>query len=128
MQHSLWNMYSRLRNGALARKKSVFHPKNAFLLQLLRVFYKEGFINGFRLFPENSKMVEIFLKYPNGKPAFSVIKPLSKPGRRIYISNKTLWKVETSLKTLIISTPQGIFSANECRKRRLGGEALCILF
>lgn len=128
MQHSLWNMYARLRNGALAGKKSVFHPKNVFLLQLLRVLYKEGYINGFRFFPENLKMVEIFLKYPNGKPAFSVIKALSRPGRRIYVSAKTLWKVETSLKTLIVSTPQGIFSAKECRERNLGGEILCVLF
>lgn len=127
MQHSVWNMYSRIRNGLLARKKSIVHPKNQLCLQLLKVFYKEGFLNGFRLLPGDKQKIEIFLKYHGDKPAISKLLPLSKPGRRLYIPVKTLWKVKTSVNNLIISTSKGVFSEKDCRKSGIGGEILCLI-
>ena len=127
MQHSVWNMYSRIRNGLLARKKSIIHPKNQLCLQLLKVFYKEGFINGFRLVPTDKNQIEIFLKYHGDKPAINKLVPLSKPGRRLYTPLKTLWKVKTSMTNLIISTSNGVYSEKDCRKRGVGGEILCLI-
>lgn len=128
MQHSLWNMYSRIRNGLSARKKSVLHPRDALCLEILKVFYKEGYINGFRIDPTNSNFIEIFLKYSKGKPVLTKLVAPSKPGRRLYLSLKTLWKVKTSLMTLIVSTSKGIYSDKDCRKLQCGGEILCVIF
>ena len=89
--------------------------------------YKEGYINGFRKLSDQSNKIEIFLKYNNGKPAISKLSTLSKPSRRIYLKVGCLWKLSTSLQTLIISTPRGVLSDKECRKLRLGGEILCVL-
>lgn len=127
MQHSVWNMYSAIRNGSIAHRKSIFHPKNSLCVQILTVLYKEGYINGFRNSPQDSNTLEIFLKYSNGKPVLKKINPSSKPGRRIYISVKTLWKLKTSLLTLILSTPKGLLSDKECRKLHQGGEVLCVV-
>jgi len=127
MQHSLWNLYSAIRNGSTAHRKSIQHPKNSLSIQVLKVLYREGFINGFRNLPDNPKILEIFLKYSNGKPVLRKVNPSSKPGRRIYVSVKTLWKLRTSLSILILSTPTGLLSDKECRKLHQGCEVLCIV-
>lgn len=127
MQHSIWKMYSTIHNGLLARKKSVVHPHKSICVNVLKVMYKEGYINGFRKLPNYPNKIEIFLKYNNGKPAISKFSTISKPSRRIYTKVETLWKLSTSLQTLIVSTPRGILSDKECRKLRLGGEVLCAL-
>lgn len=127
MQHSIWKMYATINNGLLARKKSVIHPQKNICTNVLKVMYKEGYINGFRRLPDQPGMLEIFLKYNYGKPAISNLSIVSKPSRRIYTKVDSLWKLSTSLQTLIISTSRGIFSDKECRKLGLGGEVLCVL-
>lgn len=128
MQHSLWKMYSTLCNALLANRYSVTHPYKDISWKVLSVMYKEGYINGFRKVPEDSSKIEIFLKYVKGKPAITKLSALSKPSRRIYTSNQALWKSNSSLQTLILSTPHGILSDKDCRKRHIGGEILCVLF
>lgn len=122
MQHSLWNMYSRIQNGLLANKKSIFFPSNSFCLSVLSVFYKEGYINGFRRSPKKMGTIEIFLKYNHSKPVIQSLASPSKPGRRLYTSAKTLWGTNYSLLTSIISTPKGVYSDRDCRRLRCGGE------
>ena len=120
-------MYSKMKNGFLAKRKTVFHPYKTFCIKTLTLFYKEGYINGYRLSPTNSKKIEIFLRYSNGKPTLSKIFSVSKPGRRVYLSISDIWKLNTSLRTLILSTSKGILSDKECRKFHIGGELLCII-
>lgn len=127
MQHSLWNMYSCIQNGLLANQKSILCPSNKFCLTVLSVFYKEGYINGFRFFPKKAGMIEIFLKYNNGKPAIQKIVSPSRPGRRVYVSAKTIWKTPSSLVTYILSTPKGVYSDKDCRRFGLGGELIGLL-
>nr|YP_008519363.1 30S ribosomal protein S8 [Microchloropsis salina]AGI48942.1 30S ribosomal protein S8 [Microchloropsis salina] len=127
MQHSIWKMYSTIRNGLLTRKKSVLQPHKAICIDVLKVMYKEGYINGFRKLSGQSDKIEIFFKYNNGNPAITKLSALSKPSCRLYVRVESLWKLNTSLQTLIISTPRGIFSDKECRKLHLGGEILCVL-
>ena len=127
MQHSIWKMSSTIKNGLLARKKSVKHPSKSLCKQVLKTLYKEGYINGFRNVPGNLTMIEILLKYNSGKPAISKLYAVSKPGRRVYVSVSSLWKLSTSLQTLIISTPRGVLSDKECRQKHLGGELLFVI-
>jgi small subunit ribosomal protein S8 len=127
MQHLIWNMSSTIKNGLFARKKSILHPSKSVCVNILKVLYKEGFINGFRRLPKNPEKIEIFFKYMNGKPVITKISAISTPGRRIYLSVSSLWKLKTSLTTYILSTPRGILSDKECRKYNLGGELLYIL-
>lgn len=120
-------MSSTIKNGLLARKKSVTHPSKSLCKQVLKALYKEGYINGFRNVPGNFTNIEILLKYNSGKPAISKLYAVSKPGRRVYVSVSSLWKLSTSLQTLIISTPRGILSDKECRQKQMGGELLFVI-
>lgn len=111
----------------MSRRKSIIYPKNLLCFKILSILYKEGYINGFRTYPSNTKYFEIFLKYQSGKPVINKIQPVSKPGRRVYVSVDTLWKLETSLLTVIVSTSKGIFSDKQCRRFSQGGEVLCVI-
>lgn len=95
---------------------------------VLSVLYKEGYINGFRLSSQKSGFVEIFLKYHHGKPAIKKLASPSKPGRRLYLCSKDVWKVQSSMVTYILSTPKGVFSDKDCRKLNCGGEVIGLLY
>lgn len=127
MNHLLWDMLTRLRNGQKARKFSILHPKSKLCSQLLDIFYKEGYISGYRISSLNSDTFEIFLKYYKDKPVMTKITALSKPSRRVYISVQNLWKLNTGLSLLILSTSKGILSDKDSRRLNIGGEVFCII-
>lgn len=127
MNHLLWDMLTRLRNGQKARKFSILHPKSMLCEQLLDIFYKEGYISGYRSSSSNSNMFEIILKYYKDKSAMNKIITISKPSRRIYISAKNLWKLNTGLSLVILSTSKGILTDKDSRRLNVGGEIFCII-
>ena len=106
----------------MSRRKSIQYPKTLLCSRILNVLYKEGYINGFRTDPLKTNYFEIFLKYQNGRSVINKIQTVSRPGRRVYVSIDTLWKLDTSLLTLVVSTSKGIFSDKQCRRLSQGGE------
>ena len=53
---------------------------------------------------------------------------VSKPGQRIYINSTQIPTVLNGLGMAIISTPQGIMSNKDAKKKKLGGELLCEIY
>ena len=56
------------------------------------------------------------------------IQRVSKPGRRVYSSVKTMPVVRNGLGISIISTPKGVMTDNAARENNVGGEILCRVF
>jgi len=127
MNHLLWDMFTRLRNGQKAKKFSILIPQSKLCSQLLDIFYKENLISGYKISLENPKMFEIILKYYKGNSLIKKIIPISKPSNRIYISTKDLWKLNTGLNLVILSTSKGILSDKESRQLNVGGEVFCVI-
>jgi small subunit ribosomal protein S8 len=50
---------------------------------------------------------------------------VSKPGRRVFLSTKALWKPKTTTGIFILSTPKGLYTDRDARFFNLGGEILC---
>jgi small subunit ribosomal protein S8 len=127
MKHHLWNMFTNIKNGQLAKKAFVLNTKKNICKSFLNVLWDEGFILGYRICENNLNNLKIFLKYKNGKPAINSIKFVSKPGRRVYYSAKELWKIDSSKTFLILSTNKGVMSITDCKKLNIGGEAFVII-
>jgi small subunit ribosomal protein S8 len=127
MNHLLSDMFTRLRNGQKAKKFSILIPQSKLSSQLLDIFYTEGFISGYKISPENPKMFEIVLKYYKKKPVINKIVSISKPSKKIYMSVADLWKLNTGLNLIILSTSKGIISDKVCRQLNVGGEVFCII-
>ena len=73
--------------------------------------------------------ISIGLKYkdPN-TPAIKHIARVSRPGRRVYNKKKELPRVLNDYGIAIVSTPQGLMTNKEARKRGLGGEVICEVY
>jgi small subunit ribosomal protein S8 len=53
---------------------------------------------------------------------------VSKPGRRVYSSVKSIPRVADGLGVSILSTPKGVMADHEARQQNVGGEVLCRVF
>nr|YP_009163720.1 ribosomal protein S8 [Triparma laevis]BAS19174.1 ribosomal protein S8 [Triparma laevis] len=127
MNHFLWNLYTRLRNGQIAKKIQISQPRNKLCEKVLNLLWREGYILNYGVSENNPSMFEVFLKYHEDVPAIKQIKVVSKPSRRIYLKSRDLWKINDELQLIIVSTTRGILTGKECKKFNLGGEVFCII-
>ena len=128
MKNYLWNMFTNIKNGQMAKKSVIIGPRKNICESFLKILWNEGFISGYKISSQNNKNLEIFLKYTkNGKPVINSLKFLSKPSQRVYYSSKQIWKLDSSKIFIIFSTNLGLKSINECKKNKIGGEPLIII-
>lgn len=73
------------------------------------------------------KFLEVELQYKDvnkRKPRINDVERVSKPSRRIYKKTDELFPVKYGKGSLILSTPEGILTGEEARKKKVGGEVL----
>jgi len=130
MSDTLGDMLTRIRNGQSTQKRKIDAPASRFRKNVLEVLKREGYIRNFSEIEKKPgiNFFEIELKYYEGKPVISEIKRISKPGRRVYSSIKSLQKTYNGLGISILSTPRGVMSDNEARAANVGGEILCTVY
>ena len=94
--------------------------------RVLDVLADEGFIRGYsETQVDGFRAFEVELKYFEGEAVIREIKRVSKPGRRVYSSVKTLPQIRNGLGIAILSTPKGVMSDTAARDANVGGEVLC---
>ena len=125
-------MLIRIKNGQKVQLDAVvLHPQMPkFCYKVLEVLYEEGFIRGFTCKKRGDHVVEVkaLLKYSNGgSPVITNIQNISTPGRRIYASVHSLWKIQNGSGVIILSTSKGIMTDRDARFLNLGGELLCAI-
>ena len=130
MNDPLGDMLTRIRNGLMRGKGSVSTPASKLRGRILDVLEAEGYIRGYsRTDYDNGKAdFEIELKYFDGAPVIREITRISKPGRRVYSSVKTMPRVANGLGISILSTPKGVMADHDAREHNVGGEVLCRIF
>jgi small subunit ribosomal protein S8 len=130
MTDPLGDMLTRIRNGVARRKSSVSTPASNLRARVLDVLQAEGYIRGYsKVEFENGKSeLNIELKYYEGAPVIRKIDRVSKPGRRVYVSVKSIPQVANGLGITILSTPKGVMADHQAREQNVGGELLCSIF
>ena len=113
-----------------ARSRKVSTPASRLRARVLDVLQSEGYIRGYsQVDYDNGKSeFEIELKYYDGAPVIREISRVSKPGRRVYVSVKSIPQVANGLGISILSTPKGVMADHEAREQNVGGEVLCQIF
>ena len=124
------DMIARIKNAQLRNHKIIKLPSSKFKAKIAEVLKNEGFIIDFKIESKESNTFELLinLKYNSGSPVISTIERISKPGRRIFSSAKSLPKINNGLGIAIVSTPKGIMTDIDARKQKLGGEIICKVF
>jgi len=123
----LGDMLTRIRNAIMRNRSTVSTPASNLRGRVLDVLADEGFIRGYSETTDEAgfRAFEIELKYFEGEAVIREIKRVSKPGRRVYSSVKTLPQVRNGLGISILSTPKGVMSDAAARENNVGGEVLC---
>ena len=129
MQDPIADMLSRIRNAQARAKATVKMPSSTRKLAIARVLKDEGYIGGFKVAAEDGKPVlEITLKYFEGKPVIAEIDRVSRSGLRRYAGKDELPKVRGGLGIAIVSTSKGVMTDRAARAAGVGGEVLCTVF
>ena len=122
------DMLARIKNAQLRNHNKVLIPSSNFKAKIAEVLKLEGYIIDYQINDEKKPSIEINLKYNSGNPVINSIERVSKPGRRIFSSASSLPKINNGLGIAIVSTPQGVMTDVDARKKKLGGEIICKVF
>ena len=124
------DMLARIKNSQLRNHKKIELPSSKFKTKIAEILKSEGYIIDYEVVNSvnNKANLLISLKYSSGNPVISSIERISKPGRRIFSSAESLPKVNNGLGIAIVSTPQGVMTGVDARKKKLGGEIICKVF
>ena len=122
------DMLARIKNAQARNHNKVSLPSSKFKSKIADVLKAEGYIIDYKINDDKKPSIEINLKYNSGNPVINTIERISKPGRRIFSSASSLPKINNGLGIAIVSTPQGVMTDVDARKKKLGGEIICKVF
>ena len=124
MQDPIADMFTRIRNGQMAQKVSVTMPSSKLRVAICEVLKAEGYIADFAASGDVKPVLEVTLKYFEGKQVIDTIERVSRPGLRIYKKKDELPKVMGGLGVAIVSTSKGVMTDRAARKAGMGGEII----
>ena len=124
------DMLTRIRNGLIVRKRFVMVPSSKIKIAIAQILLEEGYIQGYEVTNERPQPnIRVWLKYDqNRRPIVTGLKRVSKPGRRVYRGRQDLPWVLSGLGIAIVSTPKGVMTGREARRKNMGGEVLCYVW
>ena len=128
MQDTLADMFTRIRNGHMTEKQAVSMPSSKVKVSIAQVLKDEGYITDFAVEGDVKPVLNVELKYFEGKPVIEEIKRVSRPGLRIYKNAAELPQVSNGLGVAIISTSKGVMADRAARSAGVGGEVICTVF
>lgn len=123
------DMLTMIRNANERYHKEVVIPGSKLKLEIVKILADEGYISHYEVLEQDGKaFIKIGLKYKGKRGKERVISGLervSKPGLRVYVSVDQIPRVLNGFGTTILSTPQGVMTGKEARRRHIGGEVIC---
>jgi small subunit ribosomal protein S8 len=126
MTDPIADMLTRIRNSLAAGKLTVTMPSSKQKVAIANLLKEEGYVNDAAVKDIDGKPVlEISLKYYQGKPVIEEIKRVSRPGLRVYKGKDDLPNVMGGLGIAVISTSTGLMTDRAARKAGHGGEVVC---
>ena len=128
--YPLGDFLIRIKNAYLVDKKSVTAPWSKQKEAMAKFLVKKGFLSWVKVKKVSGKSffsLEAGLISRQGLPNLE-IELFSKPGRRFYTKVKDIPYPRDERALVIISTPKGVMSGWEARKKNLGGEVVAHLY
>ena len=112
--------FVQIKNAINARKKSLKIPHSKLKMAILAILKSNGYVSDFKEVSEDKfKKIEI-----NLTGSILKIQRVSRLGRRVYSSSSRIPRKRTPKGLFIVSTPEGIMSGEQARKKGVGGEIL----
>ena len=128
MSDPIADMLTRIRNAGRALLPVVELPHSRMKESLAQILKKEGYVAEVSVDGKTIKKLKIQLKYQGKKNVIEGLKRISKPGLRKYVGATKIPRVRGGLGVVVISTPEGVMTDVQARKKNLGGELLCYIW
>ena len=125
MQDPIADMLTRIRNGQKAAKTVVSMPSSKLKVAIAKLLKDEGYVTDFATTGAEKPVLEITLKYFEGKKVIETIQRVSRPGLRIYKGKDDLPKIMAGMGIAVVSTSKGLMTDRAARSAGMGGEIIC---
>jgi small subunit ribosomal protein S8 len=128
MTDPISDMLTRLRNGGRALQPHIELPHSRLKESIAHILKSEGYVGEVAVDGKIAKKIKIRLKYEGKKSVIEGLKRVSKPGLRKYVGATEIPRVRGGLGVAVLSTPEGLMTDRQARKKNLGGELLCYVW
>lgn len=121
---------TRIRNGLTAAHDEVEIPASRLKREMSRILSEQGYITGFAVEPTPvGEVLRIKLRYTEDRqPVISGMQRISRPGRRRYVNNGQVPRVQGGMGTAIVSTSRGVMTGHEAKAGGVGGEVVAYVW
>jgi len=120
---------TRLRNSVTAHQDETVAPYSKIKGEIARILKQEGYITDYSIESEGSHpQIRVRNKYVNRSAAITGLKRVSKPGLRKYVGVTEIPRVLGGMGITILSTPVGVVSGREAKRKNVGGELLAYVW
>jgi len=122
---------TRIRNATKAQHRYVDISWSKMKQNIADILKNQGFIESYLVRQESQQRgtMRVFLKYVHGRqPVIQGLKRISKPGLRRFVGHEDIPSFYGNMGLSIVSTSQGVMAGVEARKRKIGGELLCLVW
>jgi len=128
MTDPISDMLTRIRNANRALLPTVEVPHSTVKESIAHILKKEGYVAEVAVEKNKFKTIKLKLKYQGKKSVIEGLKRISKPGLRRYVGAAEIPRVLNGMGVAVISTPEGLMTGSQARKKNIGGELICYVW
>jgi small subunit ribosomal protein S8 len=128
MSDPIADMLTRIRNAGRALLPAVELPHSRMKESVAKILRSEGYVADVAVEGNAIKKLKIRLKYQGKKNVIEGLKRVSRPGLRRYVGSTEIPRVLGGMGVSIVSTPEGVMTGEQAKKKNLGGELLCYVW
>jgi small subunit ribosomal protein S8 len=128
MSDPISDMLTRIRNAGRALLPAVELPHSRMKESVAKILKTEGYVADVAVEGNKIKKLKIRLKYQGKKGVIEGLKRVSRPGLRRYVGSTEIPRVLSGMGVSILSTPEGVMTGAQAKKKNLGGELLCYVW
>jgi small subunit ribosomal protein S8 len=119
------SMLVSIKNAQAAGRSLVVMPHSKLKESVARTLCKNGYLDSVTA-KKNKSFDELHLTL--GESKIINLRRVSKPGRRLYATAKSIPRPMGGAGMMILSTSQGIITDREARRKGVGGEMICEVY
>jgi len=119
--YTISDLISKLNIARKKRSRTIMTKPSRMVFELLEILESLGAIRGYHI--AGDSLIEVVLKYDRSKMAFTDVKAVSTPGKRVYVSALELYKLKDRYpnEIFVLSTSEGLKLDIDCLREQIGG-------
>ena len=124
-------MLTRIRNASKARQNAVDIPASKLKREIARILKEGKYVRDYIELPDNKQgILRVYLKYSReDKPIIRGLRRVSRPGLRKYVTGEEAFRYSVGRQgIMILSTSSGVMTNQEAVQKKIGGEAVCVVW